>query len=34
MTFIAYGADVVDNSDEEKFEVWAMNMRFQKMNII
>ena len=22
-TFIAYGADVVDNSDEEKFEVWA-----------
>ena len=29
-TFIAYGADVVDNSDEEKFEVWAKEHEVSK----
>lgn len=29
-TFIAYGADVVDNSDEDKFEVWAKEHEVSK----
>ena len=29
-TYIAYGADVVDNSDEDKFEIWAKEHNVSK----